>query len=418
MNKIPHYALFLSNKVNKQALINQLLQNKISEIFRGKEDLKGLLFSAITVNEMMEEEVRYDRVEVATKANRQLRYLSGGEQKKALLEYLLSQQPNFIIADNPFDNLDIASHQNLRKSFKRISLHTPIIQIVNRSADLLPFIKNILYVNDENIIYSFPNIETYLRSLKNKSEPFFQNPIPCPDKPILSTTEELIKFTNVTIKYEDKVIVENINWQINAGEFWHLTGANGTGKTTLLSIITGDNVKGYGQDIMLFGKRKGTGETVWDLKKSIGYFTAAITYLFSRYTTVEQMIISGYFDSVGLYTKPSDRQIKLADQWLDLIGMLPKKKMLFNVLSLGQQRMILIIRAMVKHPPLLILDEPAAGLDDENVKVITSLINKIAAESKTAILYVSHRAEEGLHPNCIYKLTAKKNGSTGTSKKL
>jgi molybdate transport system ATP-binding protein len=223
----------------------------------------------------------------------------------------------------------------------------------------------------------------------------------------------LVKFKDVSVQYEGRMIVNKINWQINAGEFWHLTGPNGAGKTTLLSMITGDNPKGYGQDLILFGKRKGSGESVWSIKEKIGYFTGAMTDLFSRLSTVEEMVLSGFFDSVGLYIKPSGRQIKLADEWLALIGLLPLKKKHFYRLSPGQQRMVLIVRAMVKHPPLLILDEPTAGVDDHNVAIITALINKMAAESKTAILYVSHRQEEGLKPTWRFELTSGKDGSLG-----
>jgi molybdate transport system ATP-binding protein len=177
-----------------------------------------------------------------------------------------------------------------------------------------------------------------------------------------------------------------------------LVGPNGAGKTTLLSMITGDNPKGYGQDFYLFGRKKGSGETVWDIKKKVGYFTPAIAEQFSRYHTLGQMINSGFFDSICLYTKPSDLQIKLSDDWLELIEMSHLKETPFCLLTLGQQRMALVARAMVKHPPLMILDEPIAGLDDYNAKVVISLITKIASESKTAILYVSHIQEEDLKP--------------------
>ena len=413
MKHLQHWAIFLSNKANKQLLVNQLLLNKFSEIFSGEEIKKGVLFSAITIKEMMEAEERHNTVEVAILANRQLRNLSGGEQKKALLNFLLETKPDFIIADNPFDNLDIDSQSNLTLLLNDVAKNIQVIQLINRTADHLPFIKNILSVNDKNIVCAYPEIRSYLQSINLDRNFLFLNDIPPADEPLVSIMDPLIKYKDVTVKYEDRVIVKNINWQINSGEFWHLTGPNGSGKTTLLSIITGDNVKGYGQDITLFGKRKGSGESVWDIKQNIGYFTASIIDLFSRYTTVEQMVISGFYDSVGLYTIPSRRQIRLADNWLILINMLPLKKVLFHTLSLGQQRMIVIVRAMVKHPPLLILDEPAVGLDDENVQILVSLINKISAESTMAILYVSHRAEEGLCPGFTFTLTAGENGSTG-----
>jgi len=412
MNINNHWGVFLSNKADKYLFIQHLLNNKIAEV-TGFAGLKGALFSAIAIKQLIEEEEMYDWVKVSTTANRHLRSLSSGEQKKTLLAYLLLKKPSYIIADDPFDNLDMESQNSLLVSFQTIACHTPIIQLINRYADCLPFINKAVYLDDANKVVLISDISGFI---KNKNvEKYHQSAqnIPTSDNQYNLNINPLIHFKNITVKYEERTIVRNIDWEINAGEFWHLIGPNGSGKTTLLSLITGDNPKGYGQDLILFGKRKGTGETVWSIKKNIGYFTSAITDLFSRHTNVEQMIVSGFFDSIGLYTKPSARQLKLASQWLVLIDMLHLKKKLFHLFSLGQQRMILIARAMVKHPPLLILDEPTVGLDDDNALLVISLINKMANESKTAILYVSHRTEKGLKPKFIFELTAHNDGSTG-----
>lgn len=414
MNNKNHWAVFLSDNANKQLLIQQLLSNKLPVVFEGFSGLKGVLFSALSIKEIIEEEERHDQVEVATTANRHLRSLSGGEQKKALLQYLLLQQPDFIIADNPFDNLDIDSQKNLLAMLEDIGQRITLIQLINRAKDCLPFIKKAVSITDDNSMVNLNNITNFIRRQEEKKAPLFNGTIPISDHQYNAFNNPLVQFNNVSVQYEDRIIVNNICWQINAGEFWQLMGPNGAGKTTLLSMITGDNPKGYGQNLVLFGKRKGSGETVWSIKEKIGYFTGSMTDLFSRYNSVEQMVLSGFYDSVGLYVKPSDRKIRLADEWLALIGYLPLKKKPFYLLSLGQQRMILIVRAMVKHPPLLILDEPTASLDDHNVVIITALINKMARESETAILYVSHRAEEGLTPSFVFELTPGAGGSTGT----
>jgi molybdate transport system ATP-binding protein len=159
--------------------------------------------------------------------------------------------------------------------------------------------------------------------------------------------------------------------------------------------------------------KKGTGETVWDIKQNVGYFTPSMTDMFSKNHTLQNMIVSGLFDSIGLYKIPAEAHLQLANEWLQLIEMYELRNTSFSKLSLGQQRLAMIARAMIKHPPLLILDEPTSGLDDYHVSLVTSLINKIAAESNTAILYVSHRREEGLEPQFIFELTAGENGSTG-----
>ena len=181
-------------------------------------------------------------------------------------------------------------------------------------------------------------------------------------------------------------------------------GPNGTGKSTLLSLISGDNPKGYGQELFLFGRKKGSGETVWDIKKNIGYFNSSITLHFSRLDSIVKMIVSGFNDSIGLYVVPSDQQLRLAREWLHFIGLYDFKNKPIQFLTLAQQRMVLIARAMVKHPPLLILDEPTASLDDAGVALIIEMIQQIAKESNSAILYVSHSKEVGLNPDLILEL--------------
>ncbi len=192
-----------------------------------------------------------------------------------------------------------------------------------------------------------------------------------------------------------------------------MAGKNGSGKTTLLSMITGDNPKAYGQNIFLFGTRKGSGESVWDIKKNIGYFTPAMVDRFRGYHSLENMLISGLLDSIGLYIKPSQAQLRVAREWLALLDMEDKKDCYFHDLSLGQQRLIMCVRAMIKHPLLLILDEPTAGLDDASAALVVDLVNKMAAESQTTIVFVSHRKEPELKSHFVYQLELTPEGSVG-----
>jgi molybdate transport system ATP-binding protein len=402
MNSINHWAVFLTNNSHSQVLVQQLLSNNAKAPFTDYNGLKGVLFSTISLQEFIEEEAKHQHTEVLKNSSRTLQSMSSGERKKALLVYLLAQQPDYIILDNPFDNLDLASQQLLLQNLIAISLHTAIIQLINRKADQLPFITNTITFSANNDAIT-------------SNHAAFSGSIPPPIKQFAIEKTTLIEFKNVTVKYEDRTIVKNINWTINAGEFWQLVGPNGAGKTTLLTMINGDNPKAYGQDLWLFGKRKGSGETVWDIKEKIGYLTPAMTDLFSTRHTLKQMIVSGFFDSIGLYTLPTDGQLKLADKWLQVINLHHLKHSPFCKLSLGQQRMALIARAMVKHPPLLILDEPNAGLDDHNVAIVSALINKIAAESTTAILYVSHRTEKDITPQFVYELQPTSHGSIGVA---
>jgi molybdate transport system ATP-binding protein len=178
-------------------------------------------------------------------------------------------------------------------------------------------------------------------------------------------------------------------------------------------MITGDNPKAFGQEIYLFGNLKGSGETVWDIKKKIGYYSPAMTNKFRGRHTVENMLISGLTDSVGLYTIPTEIQKRVIKQWLLVLNLHHLKDTYFNKLSTGKQRLVMTARAMVKHPPILILDEPTSGMDDESAALLVSLVNKIAQETHTTILFVSHRKEPYLKPNSVYTLKKEPSGSIG-----
>ena len=413
MNLLNHYAIFLSNGSDKISLIEQIKSKNLTGVLLSFNKLEGIIFSKISVSKILEEEECHGFTEVTKSLNRSLKSMSSGEQKKVFLQYLLAQKFDFIILDNPFDNLDIATRENLKTRFCEASEKTIFIQLVHRERDLLPFIENIITVDNKHNFILQPDKQAFLRAYHLSQENHFVGKIPPPLRLYENVQHELIKFQNVQVCYNEKPILQDITWTIRRGEFWHLRGSNGSGKTTILSMITGDNPKGYGQNLTLFGIKKGSGESVWTIKENIGYVTPSMTDLFSTRHTLEQMLISGFHDSIGLYVYPTDSQADTAHSWLKLIEMEDLSNKLFYLLSAGQQRMALVIRAMIKHPPLLILDEPIAGLDDYHSLLVVSLINKIADESNTSILYVSHQEEKGLFPKQIFELIPTENGSIG-----
>ncbi|WP_298501751.1 ATP-binding cassette domain-containing protein [uncultured Maribacter sp.] len=410
MRKTQHWAIFTNNESNKNLLAKRLLKKGRYKGFTPFTSTKISLFSKITIERFIDEEDRHDE-KILTKGFKQaLKTLSSGEQKKALLQYLFNKNTEAIILDNPFDNLDSNSQKNLKETLSEKAKTISFIQIISRKEDLLPFITNYAFLEKEtlNTYSSFKEI-----NIPNKNTKFLGT-IPPPIKPSNYTEKTLIQLKNVNVSFEDKKVLQNINWTIERGSFWQLIGSNGSGKTTLLSMITGENPKGYGQELFLFGRKKGTGESIWDIKKRIGYFTPAMTDKFRGYHTVEQMIISGFNDSIGLYVKPSATQKKLAKEWLSLINMWHLHDSLYNELSMGQKRLVMTTRAMVKHPDLLILDEATAGLDDASAHLLISFVNKIASDSETAIIFVSHRSERGLNPAYRFVLNPSSNGSLGT----
>ena len=409
-----HWAVFITNSSKKNTFIHSLMgDNSLKpDGFEFLAEKRGALFSKIQIDKLIEEEVRHDIKLLTSHTTQNLQSFSSGERKKALFNYLMESDPDYLILDNPLDNLDKDSQAHFKKIIEDISPRINILQLLSRASDLLPFIDNLAVLQNGQISW-FQNIEEVSQVLESSIASIKGN-IPEPLEKLYFDKEFLIRLKNVNVAYGDKAVLHNINWDIKPGEYWELAGKNGSGKTTILSMITGDNPKGYGQEIILFGTKKGSGESIWDIKKKIGYFTPAMIDRFRGYHSLENMLISGILDSIGLYVIPSAAQIRLAQQWLALVGLDKKKDSYFHDLSLGHQRLIMCIRAMIKHPLLLILDEPTAGLDDASASMVVSLVNKMAQESDTTIVFVSHRQEPNLKAQFTYQLNSGKNGSTGS----
>ena len=381
-----HWAVFINNESRKSEFIRSLLKGNPPKSLEELTKLNGALYSKLAIERFMDEEDRHGTKIITEHSKQFLQSMSSGEQKKALLNYLLHSKPDYIILDNPFDNLDTDSQKRLVSMLTENSVRTIFILIISRKNDLLPFIKNYATLHKSELV-----VQRDLTFLLDHKETSFSGRIPEPLKKFTSGSNDLVVFKNVHVKFGDKTILRNIDWTIKKGEFWQLIGKNGSGKTTMLSMITGENPKGYGQDLFLFGKKKGTGESIWDIKQRRGYFTPSMTDKFTGYHSVENMLISGLNDSICLYLKPTEGQLRLAKQWLLLIDMWSIKDKRFHDLSMGQKRLVMTVRAMIKQPLLLILDEPTAGLDDASAALLVALVNKIAKESDVTTIFVSHR---------------------------
>ncbi|GLU43989.1 ATP-binding cassette domain-containing protein [Allomuricauda sp. NBRC 101325] len=411
MNTPKNYAILIQNNSNTNILVKSLLKHQSVSNLEGLQPKKGLLFSRSEINRFMDEEERHDIKILTRDTNQPLKTMSSGEQKKALLHYLLQQDPDFLILVNPFDNLDVATQAKLKDQLNEIASSRTLVQLVSRLEDILPSSTDFLKL-DGNSLHKYVSKEDFWKVNKTKQVQF-EGAIPLPLNPIHVSEKTLVQLKNVSVSFDGRQVLNQIDWKIESGEFWQLIGPNGSGKSTILSMITGDSHKGYGQDLTLFGQKKGSGESVWDLKQKIGYYTPAITNKFRGYHTLEHMVISGLHDSIGLYVQPTDAEKQLAKQWLTLLNLNHKKDDYFKDLSVGDKRLVLMARAMVKHPPLLILDEPTAGLDDSSASLFVALVNKIAKESDSAIVFVSHRKESQLEPERIFELHPDPNGSKG-----
>lgn len=411
MSQAKHIGLYISNTADKKSLLKLIMQNQFLNNVIDLSVLKGVLFSFITIEKLIDEEFRHDKFIVQTDENTSLSTMSSGQQRKALLAWQIAQKPDYMILDDVYSNVDKATQQHITNTLSELSQTTLMIQLFFRKRDLLPCIDVVYTVEEQNKIVSEQSADNFrIQAIQTADTHKFK--LPTIYTECLTTADPLIELHNISVKYEEKQVLNDVNWTIRKGEFWQLVGPNGAGKSTLISMITGDNPKAYGQNMILFGRKKGSGETIWDIKRQIGYFTPLMIHQFTRVDTVENMIISGLNDSVGLYVTASDIQKDIARSWLEMLGPAFYKKN-FQQLSIGQQRMVMVARAMVKHPPLLILDEPTIELDDENSRLFIDMVKAIASEKELAIIYVSHRDEDDLQPDKVFELVKTESGYTG-----
>lgn len=330
-----------------------------------------------------------------------IRLLSGGEGRKVLIAHALAAKPNLIIFDTPFDALDVETRAELLKLINEIHIkyQTPTVLIVNRPTEIPESLTSMGIIQNCSIakIASREEIEADddAKALLGYASIPDVTPPKAPSKLALPEIEgdTIVSLKKVTVEYQ-RVVLDKLDFEVKKGQQWHIMGPNGAGKSTLLSLITGDNPLVYANDVTVFGFKRGTGESIWDIKKYYGVVSGALHLDYRVNGPALNVVLSGFYDSIGLYNKPSDEEITVARKWLQLAGLADKEHESFKSLSFGQQRLLLIVRALVKNPPLLILDEPLQGLDGYSRALVKSFISYVMKNSRTSILFVSHHQED------------------------
>ena len=337
--------------------------------------------------------------------------LSNGQTRKMLLAKALLQKPILLLLDNPYSGLDTESRKKLNVLLQDLITHNTNIILITNPNEIPEFATHVIEVADFNIKGQFKSAE-YLANQKQEkpvSSPIsifnFQDFYPPEAKaPDFSIS---VQFENTGIQYGDKVVLNNINWTVRKGEKWALTGPNGSGKTTLLSLINGDNPQAFANKITLFDKRKGTGESIWDLKKRIGFVSPELHLYFRRDITAEAAAATGFGNTLYLNRPLTSAEADLINYFFSYFHLEPIRQKSFLQLSTGQQRLIFIIRSLLKNPDLLIWDEPFQGLSAGLIEQAIELLKAYGTENKTIIL-VSHYSSE--IPDWVDKRISLENG--------
>ncbi|HJN53434.1 MAG: ATP-binding cassette domain-containing protein [Pseudomonadales bacterium] len=334
---------------------------------------------------------------------RKVVHLSNGESRKILLARALMQSPELLILDDPFGGLDEQSRQTLKRTIDEIftegRMH--VLLITARSDEIPIGITHIVRVANCEIVEKGPketqqnnhgvsHVFSSHKDLQQRTTPDF----PISTSRSVETLPRLIEMTDVSVSYGEVQILHGLTWQTKQDENWAIIGPNGSGKTTLLSLILADNPQCYRNQITLFGRRRGSGESIWEIKQKIGWVSPELRVHYQGGTTCLNVVCSGFFDSVGLYRECSETQISKAIQWMCSVGIAQLTERLFGSISVGEQRLVLLTRALVKNPILLILDEPCQGLDSSNRSLIIDLLDRLCQQLPVNIIYVTHHLDE------------------------
>ena len=326
--------------------------------------------------------------------------LSNGETRRTLIANALLKMPDILLLDNPFTGLDVKSRTELKLLLSDFT-ETQIILVAN-AHDIPEKFEKVLFIENGKVSFSGKLTDFVPKPSKAYSiDAEILKKIESLSIAQFSNFETAIKVSDGYVKYGSKLVLQDINWEVKKGEKWALMGPNGSGKSSLLSLITGDNPQCYQNQLFLFDKKRGSGESIWDLKKKMGFVSPELHLYFNKNSTVWKVVASGFFDSAGLFQKLTEQQLELTKLYLRLVNLAELKDRKLNQLSFGQQRLVFLARALVKNPALLILDEPCQGLDYNQMVFFRKILNEIAIHQNKTLLFVTHYEDE--IPSCIKK---------------
>lgn len=420
---------YVSFEMHQRLVEQEELQEELRDYAGKKEEVtsgQDVIFSGILANRPVtaEDQERLlataERLQIGHLLPRSILSLSTGEMRKILIARALIKSPQLLILDEPFDGLDEAARESLAVAINRLmSGPLRVILVAHRLEEIVPNITHVLFVKNGQLSVQGPkekvlnseNLSSLygcnLRLGKNngryslsfgleKNEKI--DGAALPGQVFEDLPEVLIQMKDTTVRYGDVIALNRLNWLMKRGENWAILGPNGSGKSTILKLILGDHLQGYSNQITLFGKRRGSGETLWEIKKNIGAVSSELQVQYRKKMSAGDVVASGFYDSIGLYQSPTAAQTRMVDQWVEFLNVGDIAREPYPELSYGQKRMILLARAMVKSPALLVVDEPCHGLDIPNRRRVLKILEKIG-KTKAHLLYVTNHQEEIL--NCI-----------------
>ena len=386
-NSFYYQQRFNSHDADDAITVREYLQAALSNSSVSESEIKKL-FELFNLKKILDE---------------RLIQLSNGENKAIQVVKALLQRPTFLLLDNPFTGLDVKRRGEFERLLNEVSLSGVHIIMAVSSSYMPFFVTNVLSLADGNGTAISINPEQWNEMHRTPTDAVSFDHDLLKELTMNNTADNFefaVKMKNVNIQY-DRKILDNITWEVKRGERWSLSGPNGSGKSTLLSLVNADNPQAYANNIWLFDRRRGTGESIWDIKKQTGFMSPELHLYFEKSNTCFEIVASGLFDTIGLFRQISEQQSGLVLKWMRLLKIEKLTTKFLHQLSNSEQRLVLLARALVKNPPLLILDEPCQGLDEDQVRLFINIINEICLSGNKTLIYVSHY--KGELPPCVTK---------------
>lgn len=353
-----------------------------------------------------------DHLHIRPLLSRPLIQLSNGENKRTQLAIALLDNPDMLILDNPFLGLDTEGRTTLHGIINMLAEKGIQLLLITSPGELPEAITHVGVLDHGS--WTFKDARRQYQPAPKQEQQVQLPEAILQQLKALSATESTtfstaVKMTDVNIVYGEKVLLSHIDWEVKKGQRWNVSGPNGAGKSTLLSLITADNPQAYANDIWLFDRKRGTGETIWEVKKRIGFVSPELHLYFDYSATCFDVVASGLFDTIGLFRLLSEDQVQRVMLWMRLLSLEDLRTSRLSQLSTGQQRMVLLARALIKNPPMLILDEPCQGLDEGQTNYFRKLIDLLCEAFGTTLIYVSHYRNE--IPGCVDRFLKLDNGA-------
>lgn len=342
-------------------------------------------------------------------ANAQLFELSSGEHKKLQLIKALWLQPQLLLIDQPYTGLDAFSRENLNLFFDQLNAKGVTLLLICNDTELPNCINRFATIEKRQLVVHDARPAAQSAIIALKPLPSFLR-----ERPKYSNNT-IVKLDDVSVRYDEKPVLTAINWEVKAGQRWLLQGKNGSGKSTVLSLITADHPQAYAHEVYLFGTKRGQGESIWDIKKRLGLISPEFHWYFDANQTVLESVASGLFDSNGLYQPLRYAEKMRVNELLEFFELADIKDELLTTQPLGKQRLALLARTVIKNPELLVLDEPCQGLDQQQTKYFNQLVDELSSNGMT-IIYVGHF--ETQLPSCIDHRLVLEKGKVKTTEEI